>query len=142
MNLREQQVYELRLSGKTYREIAVITGYADSSGAYQAYQRARDSITIDSIEEWIQLELERFNALQSALWPKALEGSIPAVNAILKISDQRAKLLGLYSPERFEVNSHQYDSNSLDETMQDMKEMMDYGELYAIEHGIQTRWMK
>lgn len=40
----------------------------------------------------------RFDRAINAIWDKVLEGNVPAVTAMLKIEDQRAKLGGLYAP--------------------------------------------
>ena len=48
------------------------------------------------MEEFRALELQRLDRLQVALWPKALEGDVSAIQGTLKIIDQRCRLLGLY----------------------------------------------
>lgn len=47
------------------------------------------------VAEAHRLELERLDALQSALWPEAMRGKHLAVDRILQISERRARLLGL-----------------------------------------------
>ena len=83
MTPKEQRAYELRLSGKTFKEIAKELKYADASGAYQAYQRAREVVSLDNLGEWRLLELERLNVIQSALWEKAMEGHIVAQGQLM-----------------------------------------------------------
>ena len=41
------------------------------------------------------LETERLDRLQLALWPKAMRGDVAAVKAILRLMERRARLLGL-----------------------------------------------
>ena len=142
MTPKEQRAYELRLSGKTFKEIAKELKYADASGAYQAYQRAREVVSLDNLGEWRLLELERLNVIQSALWEKAMEGHIPTINALLRVFDLRAKLIGLYAPEKIQVQTPDYGNGDLDQAVKDMKEMIDLGIKYAEEHGIETEYTK
>lgn len=44
----------------------------------------------------LELELTRLDRLQMALWSDAINGSVQAVDKVLCIMEQRAKLLGLY----------------------------------------------
>ena len=141
MTPKEQRAYELRLSGKTFKEIAHELKYADASGAYQAYQRAREVVSLENLGEWRLLELERLNVIQSALWDKAMEGNIPTINALLRVFDLRAKLIGLYSPEKHQIAYEEPDYD-LKESVRDMSEMIDLGVKYAEEHGIETAFTK
>ena len=141
MTPKEQRADELRLSGKTFKEIAKELKYADASGAYQAYQRAREVVSLDNLGEWRLLELERLNVIQSALWEKAMEGHIPTINALLRVFDLRAKLIGLYSPEKHQVAYEEPDYD-LKESVRDMSEMIDLGVKYAEEHGIETAFTR
>ena len=137
MTPKEQRAYELRLSGKTFKEIAKELKYADASGAYHAYQRAREVVSLENLGEWRLLELERLNVIQSALWDKAMEGNIPTINALLRVFDLRAKLIGLYSPEKHQIAYEEPDYD-LKESVKDITEMIDLGVKYAEEHGIET----
>ena len=137
MTPKEQRAYELRLSGKTFKEIARELKYADPSGAYQAYLRAREVVSLENIGEWRLLELERLNAVQSALWEEALSGHIPSINALLRIFDLRAKLIGLYSPERHEVVSST-ESRDLDSAIDHLSKLIDLGIKYSEELGPQN----
>lgn len=137
MTPKEQRAYELRLSGKTFKEIAKELKYADASGAYQAYQRAREVVSLENLGEWRLLELERLNVIQSALWDKAMEGNIPTINALLRVFDLRAKLIGLYSPEKHQIAYEEPDYD-LKESVKDITEMIDLGVKYAEERGIET----
>ena len=141
MTPKEQRAYELRLSGKTFKEIAKELKYADASGAYQAYQRAREVVSLENLGEWRLLELERLNVIQSALWDKAMEGNIPTINALLRVFDLRAKLIGLYSPEKHQIAYEEPDYD-LKESVKEMTEMIDLGVKYAEEHGIETAFIK
>lgn len=51
------------------------------------------------------LESERLDTLTTALWPQAVGGSVKAVEALLKVMERRAKLLGLDKPDQVETRS-------------------------------------
>lgn len=70
-----------------------------------------------------------------------MEGHIPSVNALLRVFDLRAKLIGLYSAEKHQVEYRESDYN-LDQSIKDMSEMIDLGVKYAEEHGIETLYMQ
>ena len=141
MTPKEQRAYELRLSGKTFKEIAVELKYADASGAYQAYQRAREIVSLENLSEWRLLELYRLDALQNSLWEKALEGNLSAVNTLLKVFDLRARLIGLYAPEKHELKQEQ-SWDGIDEAVADMTEMINLGIKYATENSIVTNYLR
>ena len=143
MNRKDQKAYELRLAGLSFKEIAKRLGYADASGAYQAYQRAREVIALDNLPEWRLLELERLDALQKVLWEKVLEGHLPSINALLRVFDLRAKLIGLYQPEKVQlgVAVNQQEEPSVEEAVREMQSIMEYGFKYAIENGIDEPWV-
>lgn len=63
-----------------------------------AWRYIRDAIAElprEPAEEVKALELERLDAMQAALWPKALRGNVTAIDRVLKIMERRAKYLGL-----------------------------------------------
>jgi hypothetical protein len=86
---------ELRKAGATYEQIAQQLGYAHKGKAYEAVTAAMREVTREGAEEVLNLELARLDALTVALWPKARQGSGPAVDRVLKVMERRAKLLGL-----------------------------------------------
>jgi len=53
--------------------------------------------------EYRDLELERLDYLQVALWKAALDGNEKKTDRILKIMEHRAKYLGLFAPEKKEI---------------------------------------
>ncbi len=62
--------------------------------------------TQDNVEAIVTREVLALDALQSKLWPLAIEGEYKAVDRILALMDHRAKLLGLYAPTRTVVNKN------------------------------------
>ncbi len=122
--LRESKVFELRIQGFTFEQIAVEVGYQGASGAWQAYKRAKESFIFESVEEVRQLELMRLDEMMFALWDRAIGGDLPAASCVLKIMDRRAKLLGLDKPEKIEVNKWDFNGADLDEEVQKLVIMM------------------
>ena len=114
MRRRDARVYELRIQGNTFEQIASEVGYSGPSGAWQAHQRIKSEWIFESIEEARQLELMRLDELQVAVWDRAINGDLPAAHCVLKIMDRRAKLLGLDKPEKIEVNKWDINAEDLD----------------------------
>jgi hypothetical protein len=116
--LRDAKVFELRIQGFTFEQIAQEAGFSGPSGAWQAYQRVKGQMVFEPIDELRQLELMRLDAVQHALWDRAINGDLPAVNCVLKIMDLRAKLFGLYKPEKFEVKKWDFPTTDIDAEVQ------------------------
>ena len=78
--------------------------YADKSGAFYAIKRALSDIVPPAVEEMRTLEGERLDALLAAVWKQAMGGDLKAVDRVLRIIDQRARLLGLNAPVQVGLN--------------------------------------
>jgi hypothetical protein len=124
MRRRDARVYELRIQGNTFEQIASEVGYSGPSGAWQAHQRIKSEWIFESIDEARQLELMRLDELQVAVWDRAINGELPAAHCVLKIMDRRAKLLGLDKPEKVEVNKWDFNAEDLDAEVQKIVTMM------------------
>lgn len=98
---RQKTALELRLAGKTYREIAAALGYKSPHGAYDAVTGALAEVTREPAEELRKMELARLDALHAALWPAAIQGDPVSVAGALRVSESRRKLLGLDLPEGY-----------------------------------------
>ena len=133
---KERQVLELRRAGATYEEIARATGYATPQGAYLAYGRAlKRTLTSAGSEELREMELDRLDRLQRAVWPKALNGEYPAVDRVLKIMAQRAQYLGLYAPTKVQMEAVVYDAGTIESEVQRLTRLLvsaDSGEQSAL----------
>lgn len=111
----------LRASGTSYKVIAAKLGYANESGAHKAVQRALASVPVEDVTELRALEAARLDALTEKVWgvlntkyPHEVAGRmivdqndkpvgdpaviLAAVDRLARISDQRARLLGLNAP--------------------------------------------
>lgn len=113
----------LRATGMSYREIAAKLEYADESGAHRAVSRALAAVPVEAVNELRAIECERLDELTRRLWdvlntrypllnpdvelvgPDGKPVADPApilavVDRLLRISERRAKLLGLDAPMR------------------------------------------
>lgn len=97
--VKRAKVVEAVADGATYEEAAGQAGYASRSGAYKAFWKALDGREAEAVEDHRALELARLDALQTSLWDRALGGDVKAVKAVLRIIEQRSRLLGLDKPE-------------------------------------------
>lgn len=97
---REAEVLRLRRQGLTWDMIADKVGYSNASGAHTAYKSALKRIIYSEVIEIRNVEQDRLDIAQSAIWPDVLQGDLPAINTLIKIMDRRAKLLGLDMPIR------------------------------------------
>lgn len=126
---KERQVIVLRRAGHTFDEIATRVGYANPSGAWQAFQRALKRTLVEAgIEELRQTELDRLDRLQAAVWDEAMTGDVRSVETALKILDRRAKYLGLDSPLKVEAKVDVTDVSAIDAEMARLVEMLTHND--------------
>ena len=92
---RKARAVELAIDGVSYGAIAVEVGYAHRGTAYKAVHKALAERVTEGVDTLRRLELDRLDALQAAIWDKALGADTAAVTGVLRIIEQRAKLLGL-----------------------------------------------
>lgn len=104
---RRVNALNLRKSGASFRQIGDQLG-VDAATAYRDVQRALADLAKEqreSAEQLRQLELERLDALQIALWVQARQGNQGAVDRVLRIMERRARLLGLDAPTKADITS-------------------------------------
>lgn len=89
---------ELRKAGVSYQRIAETLGYKDASGAWRAVKSALKKTLQEPAAELRTLEVERLDAMLSAIWASVKQGQYGAQDRALKIMERRAKLLGLDAP--------------------------------------------
>ncbi len=105
---REVEALNLRKSGATYDQIGKALGIT-TQGAYKAIIRSLKRLNeqnSESSEELRRLEVERLDRMLVAIWPQVLNGNQGAVDRAIKISERRAKLLGLDAPTRADITSN------------------------------------
>lgn len=92
---RDRQALELRKAGAQFSVIAARLGYANESGAYKAVQRGLKATLQEPADELRTLETQRLDRMLMAVWQDAISGDVKAVDRVLRIIEQRARLLGL-----------------------------------------------
>jgi hypothetical protein len=102
---KERQALELRMAGASFDQIAQKLGYSEKGAAHRAVTRALISTVKPAADELRELETARLDRLLLAFWPAALEGDEKAADRVLRIMDQRAKLLGLNMPTKVDVDA-------------------------------------
>lgn len=100
---REAEVLKLRRGGLTFDMIAERLGYAHASGAHKAYVNACKRIVQQDVEELRSVEIDRLDIAQAAIWPSVLRGESQAINTLVRIVGERARLLGLYASTKLEM---------------------------------------
>lgn len=109
---RDSRAVRLRSEGSSYDEIAKILGFANRSVAFKAVQRALTAVVQPGVEQLRRLEIDRLDSIQLRLWRTLLDAQCdPAqrretVLLLLRVMDQRAKLLGLYPAVGASNNEH------------------------------------
>lgn len=102
---RQVAVAELLRTGYRTSEIArkldvnLSTIKADISLIRKEWEEHR----LDSIDEHVNDQLEKLAKAETAMWPLIDSGKAWAVDRLLGILEQRAKLLGLYQPVKVDV---------------------------------------
>lgn len=84
------------MTGLTYQQIADEMGYKSAGTVCTIIKQAQTQHVASAVEDHRSLELERLDAMQEALWPRAMGGSVSASQTILRIIQARGRLLGLY----------------------------------------------
>jgi hypothetical protein len=116
---KEAKVLEMRRGGFTFGLIATRLGYASASGAYKAYHTACNRIVYAEVAETRNVEMDRLDIAQAAIWGDIINGATPEIRAravltYVRISERRAKLLGLDMPTKAQIEVTHYDSSTID----------------------------
>lgn len=92
---KRAEALEYRKQGYSYPQIAAAMSIGVTT-AFEYVDYAIKAITQEAAHEVLKMELERLNDFQAATFASAAEGDIPSIDVNLRISDRRARLLGLY----------------------------------------------
>jgi hypothetical protein len=101
---RQRQAVELRCAGATYDQIAEALGYSNRKSAWKAVDTALKKTLKEATDQLRQVERARYDQMLKAIWARALNGDLQAIEIALKISDRRARLDGLEGPRRNEIS--------------------------------------
>jgi predicted DNA-binding protein (UPF0251 family) len=121
--LNDAEALRLRSQGLTYRQIASRLGVNEST-AYRRVQRALEAIPFEEVSEYRQLEQVRLDALQQAIWDKAMSGDLRAIDRVLAILQRRAKLLGLDAPTRNQVELSDFTAEDIAAEVQRLERLL------------------
>ena len=115
MTERRTRALALRRGGMSYRMIADRLrgkdGVPDNYAHTTAYKDVMAMLTEETehqrelADQIRELELQRLDAMLMGLWNDAQRGNHGAVDRVLRISERRAKLLGLDAPVRTDITS-------------------------------------
>lgn len=122
---REAEVLKLRRGGLTFDLIAKELGFKHASGAHKAYVNACKRIIVSDVEEIRNVEAERLDIAQSAIWSRVLRGEIPAIQTLVRIMERRARLFGLDAPTKAQVDITTYDTSTIDAEVQRLVALLD-----------------
>jgi DNA uptake protein ComE-like DNA-binding protein len=100
---RRSQALRLRREGRTYEAIAAEMG-CSTSQAHRYVTEAVAEVYRDDAKALAMLQLERNRAAIAALWPKIEAGDTKAVAALVRLQDHEAKLVGLYAPQKQQID--------------------------------------
>lgn len=98
---------ELRKSGFSYRRIAhqLNISHQQAANDVKAELENLAAISQESALELRTMELERLDMGIKGIMPFIEAGSAPHAHALVKLIEQKAKLLGLYAPEKHEFTT-------------------------------------
>lgn len=99
--VRQHEVVRLRTQERmTFRQIADQLD-CDVKNIYQAWKRGVAALAAQAAEahgEYLGEQLANLGIAIDALMPKVIKGDVRANEALVKLFDHQAKLLGLYAP--------------------------------------------
>lgn len=95
---KQAEALELRKQGRTLAEIAKALGYSSPSAASKAIESAMTRVVTPGVEALRSLENERYDTALAGLWDDVKDGNPESVNAFIRLSARRCKLLGLDAP--------------------------------------------
>jgi hypothetical protein len=109
--LRRAEAIRLRVSGRSYREIGEATGVSSATAFsdIKAVMAETAKRTAEDVEAEREIELYRADSALKAVSKLIAEDALDdelmlkAVDRMVKLQEQRAKLLGLYAPTKSEV---------------------------------------
>jgi len=114
---REIKVWQYRVAGATFQQIADKLDYANESGARAAFKRYVNRTKDETLNNEIrELHKERLEIALLAIWPAVERGDLEAIKVMLKILERDAKMFGIDTPVKTEVEVTTYDGIYLRES--------------------------
>jgi|JI8StandDraft_1071087.scaffolds.fasta_scaffold00464_6 orotate phosphoribosyltransferase-like protein len=93
-----RKAHEMKRAGASWWDIAEelgITEFAASTLVSERIRAAADLVDRGSKLEMLDLELERLDEMQWAIYGRARKGDLKAIETVLKIQEKRVKYAGL-----------------------------------------------
>jgi hypothetical protein len=87
---------DYRLQGHPYWKIGKALGCHPSTAQSYVIRAMKDMLPVEKREQVLQMEMQRLDLMQAAVYRNAEDGDIPSQEAVLKIMHQRARYCGLY----------------------------------------------
>lgn len=100
---RRVRALAYRLSGLSNQQIGAQLGVSEQQASkmvQQSLQKAENPL----VEEMRDLENQRLDRAQAAIWGDVLKGDLKAIDVFLRISGRRAKLNGLDEPDKVDIS--------------------------------------
>jgi hypothetical protein len=101
--LRRERAIQLRASGLTFSAIAQEMGYASKGTVHHIVTKAMNEHVVEAVTDRRLLEGARLDALQAAIWHRAMAGDVRACWEARAIILARIKLFGLDKNEATSV---------------------------------------
>ena len=109
-----QQMLRMRTYGASYQAIADHFGIARET-AFRRIQTELSSIPREEVTNLRALEAAKLDAAELRLQDAIKEGDVKAINALVRVSESRRKLLGLDLPEQHEVKISREEESLIDQ---------------------------
>lgn len=102
---RQQEALELRKSGASFAAIARTLGVSTTQAYNDVEAALAEAVNrnVGKADELRQLELQRLDEVFFGIYQRAVGGELKAVDRLLRISERRAKLLGLDAPQALDL---------------------------------------
>ncbi len=96
------RAYELRLRGKSYRQIGELCGVSHVTARNWCTEHL-DAVTLPLVDEVRKQEVDRMLRYLSALDTRIDDGDDKAISLAIKVSERLSKLLGADAPQQISV---------------------------------------
>jgi hypothetical protein len=90
--MRRHRAMQLIAEGKTYREVAAELGYSNPGTVHRLVGKAMREYEHEAVEEHLEAEVARLDALQASAWDRAMSGEIGAMRLCRQLILDRVKL--------------------------------------------------
>lgn len=102
--VRRAQAVQLRLAGRSFREIGAELGVTVSTAFALTEKGLRDWAQPDADQLFLEV-MAQLDQLHARYWPDALKGNLDAFGAVMRIIDRKVRLVGLDAPKRVDIRA-------------------------------------